>query len=162
MADKSPQRAVKIVDPTTNTAGASIQTPDPSLIDYGLVARGDLKVRLATDYLMEQANNLTPIFQVIAGNAATISLKSAVTGRIRVLQMYLRFNDAVNFYLRDTTPTNLMGTASNPLKYTADNHFILFFSPLGWIQTAVNKGLQLVRTSTTTITFSGSFTYVEI
>jgi len=162
MADLLLQSAVKIVDPTTDTAGAAVLNTTPSSTTYGLVAKGDVKIRLATDYLVNGTVNTLPIRKIIAFNSTGNNIIQAglPSGRIRLLKIWIRINAATNFYFRDGGGSAVFGSATYKIIFAAAGTFALGFSPIGWFQTNYNS--DLIINQSTTAKFSGNFSYVEI
>ncbi len=117
-----------------------------------------ITAKLATDSIQDGLTALTPKFANFDAAAGDIVLVAAVAGkRIRLLCACIacdvtggtiRFEDGAG------------GSAlSGLMEVILDDHFILPFNPVGWLQTSTNTALNLEAVTTGA---AGMLTYVEV
>jgi len=101
-----------------------------------------------------------PIYKKIDTAAQLTTLVTGVPGRrMRIQALFLSANAGPNsFALRNvgTISTFIFGSVSVP----DDNHFVLPYSSVGWGETAVGEGIELLLTFTTSV--GGVLVYVEV
>jgi len=164
MADKRPQPAVKIADPAITVAAAAeaaVLNTDPSASTYGLVAQGDVKARLATDYVVNGTTSLIPQFQKfeLSGSATATVANGQTNKKTRILQLSLVTSTSSGFHFKDSNGTNIFGSTTHRLGVTGQ--FNLLFSPLGWMESGLGFDVQINNNTTGTI-IAGTCVYVLV
>lgn len=119
--------------------------------------------RQATDVIYDGTTALTPKFAKIGVNTAgaEIIIAAVAAKRIRVLNLVIVTEGAAGVYFTDGGGgNNLIGDATNPMKFGANGGVALQYSPVGWCQTSASSAFTIVPDTATSI--AGTVTYIEV
>jgi len=106
---------------------------------------------------------LTPKFAPIAAaTSGNNTLIAAVSGKkIRVLSIMAVISAATNIYFTSNTGgTVIFGGSTNKINLTANEGFVLPFSPVGWFETVAGEALVVNLSGANS--FSGGLIYLEV
>lgn len=156
--------ATALVKTVKTTEAGSVHTPHHNVDAQPARSRtlDAIAAALQTDALMSGLTVLTPKFAKVG--AATLGnntlINTVSSKKIRVLAALLVPAAAVNLYFDDSNGTVLCGDSTNKIQLTANNGFVLGFSPVGWFETAAGFALRVNLSGA--VALSGVLVYEEV
>lgn len=156
--------ATALVKTVKTTDSSGVHTPHHNLDSQPARTRtvDSIAAGLQTDALMSGVTALTPKFAKVgvATSGNNMLIGAVGSKKIRVLAALLVPASGVNLYFDDSNGTVLCGDSTNKINLTANNGFVLGFSPVGWFETGIGFALRVNLSSA--VALSGVIVYAEV